>query len=212
VIHVLVADDHAVVRRGVSQILALESDFTVIGEAADYNGIRRILKESRCDVLVLDVQLPGKNGIDIAKALKEENPRLGTLILSSFPEEQYAVRALRAGARGYVSKGAPPELIVEAVRAVAAGRRYISATAASALADSLSGERPEAPHESLSDREFQVLKLIAGGKRLAEIAEELSLSPKTVSVYRARLLDKMDLKSNAALTHYAMKNQLLEQE
>jgi two-component system, NarL family, invasion response regulator UvrY len=209
-IKVLVADDHAVVRRGVSQILAAENDFEMIGEAGEYTEIRRILKKSPCDVLVLDVQLPGKNGLDIARVLRDEDPRLNVLILSSYPEDQYAVRALRAGARGYLTKTSAPELIVEAVRAVAAGRRYISAATASALADTLTGDRSEQPHESLSDREFQVLKLIAIGSSLVAIAEQLSLSPKTVSVYRSRILDKMGLGSNGELTHYAVKLGLVE--
>ena len=209
-IKVLVADDHAVVRRGVCQILAAEDDFELIGEAGEYGEIRRMLKDSPCDVLVLDVQLPGKNGLDIARALRDEDPRLGVLILSSYPEDQYAVRALRAGARGYLTKASAPELIVEAVRAVAAGRRYISAATASALADTLTGDRSEVPHESLSDREFQVLKLIALGRPLAAIAEQLSLSPKTVSVYRSRVLDKMGLSSNGELTRYAVKLGLVE--
>lgn len=209
-IRVLVADDHAVVRRGVARILTDERDMQVIGEAGDYPEIRRHLRELACDVLVLDIQLPGKNGIEIAKALKDEVPRLAILMLSSYPEDQYAVRALRAGARGYLNKGAATERIVDAVRTVASGRKYISPEAALAIADSVSGEKTERPHETLSDREFQVLRLIATGKRLSDIADQLALSPKTVSVYRARILEKMQLASNAELTHYAVKNALVE--
>lgn len=209
-IRTLVVDDHAVVRKGVAKILSDEADIEVVGEAADYPEIRRRLKEVACDVLVLDVQLPGKNGLEIARALKDELPRLAILMLSSYPEDQYAVRALRAGARGYLNKSAAPERLVEAVRALAAGRKYISPEVANALAESVSGEKVDRPHELLSDREFQVLKLIAAGKRLADIAESLSLSPKTVSVYRARVLEKMQLGSNSELTHYALKNALVE--
>jgi DNA-binding NarL/FixJ family response regulator len=210
VIRVLVADDHAVVRKGVAQILSDESDIEIIGEAGDYGEIRRQLRDAACDVLVLDVQLPGKNGIEIAKALREEVPRLGILMLSSYPEDQYAVRALKAGARGYLTKSSAPERIVEAVRTVAGGRKYISPEAALALADTVSGDKTDHPHETLSDREFQVLRLIASGRRLADIATQLALSPKTVSVYRARILDKMGLASNAELTHYAVKNGLVD--
>lgn len=209
-IRVLVADDHAVVRRGVAQILADENDIQIVGEAGDYGEIRRHLRDAACDVLVLDIQLPGKNGIEIAKALKEEVPRLGILMLSSYPEDQYAVRALKAGARGYLTKASAPERIVEAVRTVAGGRRYISPEAALALAETVSGDKSDHPHEALSDREFQVLRLIASGRRLSDIATQLSLSPKTVSVYRARILEKMGLATNAELTHYAVKNGLVE--
>lgn len=209
-IRVVVADDHAVVRRGVAQILTAEADIQVVAEAGDYNEIRRRLADAACDVLVLDIALPGKNGLEIARSLKDELPRLATLMLSSYPEDQYAVRALRAGARGYLSKNAAPDRIVEAVRTVAAGRKYISAEVALALAETVTGEKSERPHEALSDREFQVMKLIAAGMRLADIAAQLALSPKTVSVYRARVLDKLELASNAALTHYALKNSLVE--
>lgn len=207
---VLVADDHAVVRRGVTQILSDEDEFEIVGEASDYPGIRRALKEHACDVLVLDVQMPGKNGLDIAKALKDELPRLAILILSSYPEDQYAVRALRAGASGYLNKAMAPEAIVEAVRTVAAGRKYISPATALALADSVTGGKSDTPHDTLSDREFQVLRLIATGKRLADIAAQLALSPKTVSVYRSRILEKMGVQSNAELTQYALRNGLLD--
>jgi len=209
-IRVLIADDHAVVRRGVRQILESETDIEVVGEAGDYADIRRRLKEAQCDVLVLDVQMPGKNGLEVVKSLRDEVPRLAVVMLSTYPEDQYAVRALKAGARGYITKTSAPERIVEAVRTVAAGRKYISAETAEALAATVSGERVESPHTTLSDREFQILKLIASGKKLADIAAALALSPKTVSVYRARILEKMSLSSNAELTHYALKNALVD--
>ena len=209
-IRVLIADDHAVVRRGVRQILEAEDDIEMVGEAAEYSEIRRRLKETQCDVLILDVQMPGKNGLEVVKNLRDEVPRLAVLMLSTYPEDQYAVRALKAGARGYITKTTAPERIVEAVRTVAAGRKFISAETAEALAATVSGERVESPHTTLSDREFQILKLIASGKKLADIAATLALSPKTVSVYRARILEKMALGSNAELTHYALKNALVE--
>ena len=162
-------------------------------------------------MLVLDVQLPGKNGLDITKTLKQELPQLAILMLSSYPEEQYAVRALRAGASGYLNKATAAETLVEAVRAVAGGRKYITSATAQALSDTVSAPvKSETPHETLSDREFQVLRLIAGGKRLAEIAAELALSPKTVSVYRSRILEKMGFRTNAELIQYALKRGLLE--
>jgi len=209
-IRVLIADDHAVVRRGVRQILEAEPDIEMVGEAAEYSEIRRRLKETQCDVLILDVQMPGKNGLEVVKNLRDEVPRLAVLMLSTYPEDQYAVRALKAGARGYITKTTAPERIVEAVRTVASGRKFISPETAEALAATVSGERVESPHTTLSDREFQILKLIASGKKLADIAAALALSPKTVSVYRARILEKMALTSNAELTHYALKNALVE--
>ena len=206
----LIADDHPVVRRGLADILAREADLEIIGEASDYPEIRRVLRESACDILLLDIQLPGKTGIEIVKLLKDEVPRLAVLIVSAYPEDQYAVRALRAGAAGYLNKNSAPEQLLEAVRTVQAGRKYITPEVANALADNVSGEQLENPHEDLSDREFQVLRLIGSGKRLADIALALSLSPKTVSVYRARILEKMKLANNAELTHYAIKNRLVE--
>jgi DNA-binding NarL/FixJ family response regulator len=209
-IRVLVADDHLVVRKGLVHILSTEPEVQVVGEAANYIDIKKQLHDNPVDVLLLDIQMPGKNGLEIAKFLKQELPRLGIVILSMYPEDQYAVRALRAGAGAYLSKVAPAESLIEAVKAVAAGRKYISPEVAQALAERVAGDVTDRPHEMLSDRELQVLKLIASGKRLADIARELSISPKTVSVYRARILEKMALESNAELTHYALKNGLVE--
>jgi DNA-binding NarL/FixJ family response regulator len=211
VIRVVLADDHAVVRRGVRQILADAGDIEVVGEAKDYGELSSLLRERACDVLVLDISMPGKNGIEVLKAVHERTPRLQVLILSMFPEDQYAVRALKAGAAGYVSKEAAPEKLVDAIRLAARGKKYITPEVAQALAVQLNaGEAPENPHEALSDREFETLRLIAAGKKLAEIAETMSLSPKTVSVYRARLLEKMKLRTNAELTHYAVKHGLVD--
>ncbi len=208
-IRVLVADDHVVVRKGLIHILAREPEIRVVGEAANYGELRKVLHETPVDVMLLDIQMPGRNGLEIAKLLKQELPRLHIIILSMYPEDQYAVRALRAGAAAYLSKSAPPETLIEAVKTVAGGRKYISPEVAQALAERISGEISDHPHEALSDRELQVLKLIASGKRLADIARDLSISPKTVSVYRARILEKMGLESNAELTHYALKNNLV---
>jgi len=210
-IRVVLADDHAVVRRGVRQILGDAGDIEVIGEAKDYAELSALLRDQACDVLVLDISMPGKNGIEVLKAMRERLPRLQVLILSMFPEDQYAVRALKAGAAGYVSKEAAPEKLVDAIRLAARGKKYITPEVAQALAVQLNqGAEPENPHEALSDREYETLRLIASGKKLSEIAEAMALSPKTVSVYRARLLEKMKLRTNAELTHYAVKHGLVE--
>ena len=210
-IRVVLADDHAVVRRGVRQILADAGDIEVVGEAKDYGELSNLLREQACDVLVVDISMPGKNGIEVLKAVRERLPKIQVLILSMFPEDQYAVRALKAGAAGYVSKEAAPEKLVDAIRLAARGKKYITPEVAQALASQLTaGEAPENPHEALSDREYETLRLIASGKKLSEIAEAMSLSPKTVSVYRARLLEKMKLRTNAELTHYAVKHGLVE--
>jgi len=207
----LVVDDHAIVRRGIVQILAEHPDVRVVGEAGDYGELRSELrKHGEVDLLVMDVGLPGKNGIDILKTLRDEMPKLRVLMVSMYPEDQYAVRAFRAGAAGYLNKASAPEKLLEAVSQVIAGRKYVTPEIAQALIENLNAPEEGALHGKLSDREFQTLKLIASGKRLSDIAEALALSPKTVSVYRARILEKMGMSNNAELTHYAIKNQLVE--
>lgn len=207
----IVVDDHAIVRRGIVQILSEHPDVRVVAEAGDYGELRAALRQHPdVDLLVMDVGLPGKNGIDILKTLAEEIPRLRVLIVSMYPEDQYAVRAFRAGAAGYLNKASAPEKLIEAVDQVIAGRKFVTPEIAQALIENLHAPEHSAPHDRLSDREFQTLKLIASGKRLSEIAEALALSPKTVSVYRARILEKMAMSSNAELTHYAIKNGLVE--
>jgi len=210
-IGVVLADDHAVVRRGIRQTLTDQSDIEVVGEASSASELMQVLRKCLCDVVLLDISMPGKSGIDALKAVKKEWPRIQVLMLSMYPEDQFALRALRAGAAGYLTKQAPLEKLVEAVRRISTGRKYISPETAESMADGLldiNYDRP--PHESLSDREFQTLQLIASGKTLSHIAETLSISPKTVSVYRARILEKMKLKNNGELTHYALKNNLVE--
>ena len=209
-IRVFIVDDHAMMRRGIAGILTDESDFEVVGEAADYSELRAGMRGKEIDVLLLDVNLPGKNGIDILKTLHEENARLKVLMLSMYPEDHYAVRALKAGAYGYLNKASAPEQLVVAVRQIHSGRKFITPQIAEALADNLTKDSEELPHTKLSDREFQTLCLMASGKRLADIAETLALSPKTVSVYRARILEKMGLENNAELTHYALKHGLVD--
>jgi two-component system, NarL family, invasion response regulator UvrY len=209
-IRVLIADDHAIVRQGLRQILSDTPDLTVAGEAE--NGVQAVnmVRSGEWDVVLMDVSMPDRNGIDALKLIKKEFPRLPVLILSMYPEEQYAIRALKAGAAGYLTKQSAPELLVTAIRQVASGKKYVSPSLAEELANAI-GEDSERPaHEKLSDREYQTLCMIASGKTPTEIAEALSLSVKTVSVYRARLLEKMNLRNNAELTHYGLKHGLAE--
>lgn len=209
-VRVLITDDHAVVRQGMKQILRDTDDLVVGGEAE--NGVQAIkmLREGEWDMVLLDISLPDKNGIEVLKQVKKEHPRLPVLILSMYSENQFAIRSLKAGASGYLCKQSAPEQLVTAIRQVAQGRKYLSPQMAEELANSIGADSEHLPHEGLSDREFQTLRLIASGKTLSQAAAELSLSVKTVSVYRARLLEKMKLKNNAELTHYAIKNHLVE--
>ena len=206
---VILCDDHALIRRGIRDTLCDAADIRVVGEAGDYGELRTLMRGTRCDVLVLDINLPGRSGLDVLHALKEEGSPVKVLVVSMYPEDQYAIRALRAGAFGYVNKGGDPQLIVQAVRTVAQGRKYVTPEIAQMLVESLTAPAPENKHQTLSDRELQTLVLIASGKRLSDIADELSLSPKTVSVYRARVLEKLALANNAELTVYAIRNGLV---
>jgi DNA-binding NarL/FixJ family response regulator len=217
-IEVILCDDHALIRRGIRDTLSDAPDIRVIGEAGDYGELRQLFRthtepgsgrHTPCDVLVLDINLPGRSGLDVLHALKEEGSPVKVLVVSMYPEDQYAIRALRAGAHGYVNKGGDPQLIVEAVRTVSQGRKYVTPEIAQMLVRSLTEASTELPHHKLSDRELQTLVMIASGKRLSDIAGELTLSPKTVSVYRARLLEKLQLANNAELTVYAIRNGLV---
>lgn len=208
-IRILIADDHAIVRRGLKQILAEESGMTVAGEAQNAQEVMDLVRKQAWDVLVLDIAMPGRGGLDVLKEIKPEYPQLPVLILSMHPEDQYAVRALKAGAAGYLTKESAPEELVKAIRKVLAGGKYVSTSLAEKLALALDTDTKKTPHETLSDREYQVMCLIASGKTVGEIADELSLSVKTISTYRARILEKMNLKSNAALTHYAVQQRLV---
>jgi len=210
VIRVLICDDHAIVRQGLKQIIAETSDIRGVAEAGGYPEVMKPLREGGIDLLLLDISLPGKNGIEILKLVKKEFPKLPVLILSMYPEDQYAVRAIRAGAGGYLTKQSAADQLVTAIRRVVTGRKYITPELAEALANTLGRDVSAAPHASLSDREYQTMCLIASGKALSQIADELSLSAKTVSVYRARLLEKMGLANNAEITHYALKHGLVE--
>ena len=219
-IQVILCDDHALIRRGIRDTLSDAADIRVVGEAGDYGELRTLMRtlngaeparDGPCDVLVLDINLPGRSGLDVLHALKDEGAAVKVLIVSMYPEDQYAVRAFRAGAFGYLNKGSAPDKLLEALAMVIAGKKYVTPEIAQALIENLNApEATAAPHEKLSDREFQTLRLMASGKRLSDIAEELALSPKTVSVYRARILEKMGMSNNAELTHYAIKHGLVE--
>ena len=208
-IKVILCDDHALIRRGIRDTLSDASDIEVVGEAADYGELRALMRGKTCDVLVLDINLPGRSGLDVLHVLKDESSPVKVLVVSMYPEDQYAIRSLRAGAYGYVNKGSDPQLMVQAVRTVAQGRKYVTPEIAQMLVESLTAPSAENAHDKLSDRELQTLVLIASGKRLSDIAEELKLSPKTVSVYRARVLEKLALQNNAELTVYAIRNGLV---
>lgn len=208
-IKVILCDDHALIRRGIRDTLAEAPDIEVVGEAGDYGELRALLRTQDCDVLVLDINLPGRSGLDVLNTLKEEGSAMRVLVVSMYPEDQYAIRALKAGAYGYVNKAGDPEQLVAAVRMVAQGRKYVTPEMAQMLVESLTAPASEAAHERLSDRELQTLVMIASGKRLSDIAEELALSPKTVSVYRARVLEKLGLSNNSELTVYAIRNGLV---
>jgi two-component system, NarL family, invasion response regulator UvrY len=209
VIRVILCDDHAIVRRGLHQILTESGNIEVVAEAANYRELRNVLPRGANVVLLLDIDMPGKNGMDALAIIHKEFPNLPVLMLSLYPEDQYAVRALRSGAMGYLNKSSAPEKLIEAVTRVASGKKFISPEVSQLLADRVSERMPDAPHELLSNREFQVLRLIASGKRLSEIAEALSISPKTVSVYRARILEKLSVKNNVEVAHYVTQHRIM---
>lgn len=207
---ILIADDHPIVLTGLKQILEEAPEKVVCEEAQDGHGVLRKIAGNIYDLILLDIAMPGINGLDCLKQVKKAHPRLPVLIISMYPEEQYAVRALKAGASGYLTKQSAPDELLLAIKKVLSGRKYVSASLAEKLAWELEKDAGDRPHEKLSDREYQVLRLIASGRTTTQIAEELFLSVKTISTYRARLLEKMKLKNNAELTHYAIKNQLVE--
>ena len=209
-IKVLIADDHAVVRQGLKRILQDTHGMVVAGEAVNGQEVLKKVRAEAWDVVILDISMPGHSGLDILKELEHERPKLPVLVLSMHSEDQFAMRVLRAGASGYLTKDSAPDELVKAVRKVARGGKYVSPLLAEKLAYEIGPDSNKLPHETLSDREFQVLRMIATGKAVGEIATELSLSPKTISTYRARLLQKMNLTSNAELIHYAIQNHLID--
>lgn len=207
---VLIADDHAVVRRGLRQILDAEPDMKVSGEARSGAEVMELLRRSHFDVAVLDLTMPGRTGLDVLQELRTTNPGLQVLILSMHPEERYAVRVLKAGAAGYLTKESAPEELVGAIRKVAAGGKYVSPSLAERLATDINSPDDRPAHALLSDREYQILCMIASGKAVSGIATELCIGVNTVSTYRARLLQKLKLRNNAELTHYAIRNRLVD--
>lgn len=209
-LRILIADDHPVVRRGLKEILAESPDMLEIGEAEHPQQILDLAQAGQWDVVILDLGLPGRGGMDVLRELRQLKPKLPVLILSMQPEDQYAVRALRAGAAGYLTKDAAPEHLLDAIRKVSDGGRFVTGAVAEQLADQLNLDPARPPHETLSDREYQVLKLIGSGATVSAIADRLSLSTKTVSTYRARLLEKMHLKNNAELMQYAIRHRLVD--
>ena len=208
-IRVILCDDHAVVRRGIRDTISEAVDIRVVGEAGSYPELREQLRKNECDVLVLDLNMPGRGGLEVLQALREEGSPVKTLVVSMYPEDQYAIRCLRAGARGYLNKAGEPAELIAAIRTVFQGRKYVTPEVAEMLVDSLNDPEDQALHASLSERELQTLQKIASGKKLSDIADELMLSPKTVSVYRARVLEKLHLANNAELTVYAIRNNLV---
>lgn len=206
---VILCDDHALIRRGIRDTLTDAPDIEVAGEASNYGELTDLLRDAACDVLVLDINLPGRNGLEIMTALKAKGHMPKVLVVSMYPEDQYAIRALKAGASGYVNKGGDPQLLVDAVRTVAQGSKYVTPEIARMAVESLIMPSSQLAHEKLSDRELQTLVMIASGKRLSDIANDLMLSPKTVSVYRARVLEKLSLTNNSELTVYAIRHGLV---
>lgn len=209
-IKILIADDHPVVRKGLKEIIEDIPDMAVRGEASNGQEALEKARKGDFDIVVLDISMPGGNGLDILKLLKEEKPDLSVLVLSIYPEEEYAVRVLRAGASGYLTKESAPEKLIAAIRKASKGGKYISPSLAEKLAFDLETDAERPLHETLSDREYQVMRMIASGKTVNEIGEELFLSVKTVSTYRSRILEKMKMKTNAELTHYALKHGLVK--
>ena len=207
---ILIVDDHQIVRAGLAQYIAEHDDLTVAAEAGSGDEAIRLIRQSEFDVVLLDISMPDKNGIDTLRIIKQIKPELHVLVLSGYPETHYAVNMLRAGANGYVCKDADPDEVIRAIRIVARGRRYLSEAAADLVSDQLSRPTDKKMHEMLSQREFQIFQKLAAGQSPTAIAEELHLSVKTVSTYRTRVLEKMALKTNADLTYYAIKNALLD--
>jgi len=209
-IRVLVADDHAVVRRGVVQILAESPHIVVAGEASCGSEVLRAVRENDYDIVLLDIAMPGGSGLEVLKELQSLKPDVQVLILSMYPEKQYALRALKAGAAGYLTKDSAPDELIEAIERISQGNKYITRSLAQEMASELGGKAGKELHEALSDREYQVMRLLAAGKSVSEIATQLSLSVKTVSTYRTRILEKLNLKTTAEIMHYALAQGLVE--
>jgi DNA-binding NarL/FixJ family response regulator len=208
-IRILIADDHAIVRKGLKQILLDEYPSAIIGEVADAESLLTEVITKEWDLVLCDMSMPGRSGLDALGQIKQVAPNLPVLIMSMHPEDQYALRVLKAGASGYLGKDTIHDDIIKAVQTVRLGKKFITAAVAEKLADAVSDVGDHQPHELLSDREFDVLKLLAGGKSVSEIAMQLSLSSTTVSTYRARVMEKMNINTNAGLTRYALEKKLI---
>lgn len=208
--NILVVDDHALIRKGLKMLLEESPDFQIKGEASTGVQAIKMMREQHFDLVLLDMSLPDQHGMDVLKQLKSEQPDIKVIVLSMYPEEQYGLRALKAGASGYINKQSASEKLVGAIQQVTSGKKYISETLAEQLLSNLVGESQDVPHQSLSNREFQTLCLMSSGNSLTEISEIMNLSPKTISVYRARMLEKMGFKNNAEAVHYAIANRLVE--
>ena len=206
---ILIADDHAVVRRGLKQILLEEYPSAVIGEVSDAESLLAEIIKDEWSIVITDMNMPGRSGLDALTQIKQIAPHVPVLIMSMYPEDQYALRVLKAGASGYLGKDNIHDDIIRAIQAVQLGKKFITAAVAEKLADSLGEDKAQQLHESLSDREFEVLKLLAGGKAVSDIATQLSLSATTVSTYRARIMEKMNMRTNAELTRYALEKKLI---
>ena len=209
-IKILIVDDHAIVREGLSRIIGAENDMIVAGMAKDGTEVIRLMLDNEIDVVVLDISMPGKSGLDLIKDLKQVQPLVKILMLSMYPEERFAMRSIKAGASGYLTKEMAPEEIVSAVRTIYSGRKYITPALADMIAEELQNPSEKVPHELLSDREFEVLCMLAIGKPVVEIASTLSLSESTVSTYRMRIFQKMKMKTNSDLIHYGIEHGLVE--
>lgn len=209
-INVLIADDHAILRAGLRQVLSETEDIHVVAEAGTANDAIKLCRIHPADVMLLDITLPDRSGIEALQYIKKDNPQISVLMLSMHREDQYALRALKAGAAGYLCKQSASDELVDAVRMVAKGKKYISEAVAELLANQVTGDSDKPLHETLSNREYETLLMIASGQSVSEIADKLSLSVKTISMYRTRILEKMHFKHNAELTHYAIKNNLVE--
>jgi len=210
VIKIIIADDHIIIRAGIKQLLEGAHDMMVAGEASDGQKLIQEIQKNHYDVIVIDISMPGRNGIEIIKQIRASGDKTPILALSYYPEEQFAIRVLKAGACGYMNKDVQPEELVEAIYKVARGGTYVSPAIAEKLAMNINMTQDPSPHEALTDREYEVFLKIAGGMTVSEIADEMFLSVKTVSTYRARILEKLNLKNNAEITYYAIRNNLIE--
>jgi two-component system, NarL family, invasion response regulator UvrY len=205
----LIADDHTVVRKGLKQILQDAFPTAIIEEVADAEALLEKVFTEEWDAVISDISMPGRSGLDVLQQIRQSHPKLPILILSMYPEDQYAIRVLRAGASGYLNKNSAPEELVKAINQVLIGKKYITATTAEKLAVSFNQDADKFNHEYLSDREFEVLKMLAGGKSVSDISEQISLSASTISTYRARIMTKLNLKTNADLTLYSIEHKLI---